>query len=202
MEEKLKTAGRVHRRKLNVDVFEAAQARCKYIYDTFDNVIISWSGGKDSSCVLELCREAARAAGKLPIDVFFLDEEGIQRLLDYGGTVLDQFPSEEPSMAWEPAATTPGQVDNYRTEDGKEAQSVSARASIPSPAVAPSSVPGLGVHEAGYQAPEVRLVRRIYVVTEDEGKLIDETLGHNAAANLVKVCEAIKAGTITLSFPE
>lgn len=77
MEEKLKTAGRVHRRKLNVDVFEAAQARCKYIYDTFDNVIISWSGGKDSSCVLELCREAARAAGKLPIDVFFLDEEAV-----------------------------------------------------------------------------------------------------------------------------
>jgi len=75
MEEKLRTAGKTYKRYLEIDCFEAAQARCRYIYENFDHVIISWSGGKDSSCCLELCRDAAREAGKLPIDVFFLDEE-------------------------------------------------------------------------------------------------------------------------------
>ncbi|HET6456458.1 MAG TPA: phosphoadenosine phosphosulfate reductase family protein, partial [Armatimonadota bacterium] len=73
--ERLHTAGSTYKRMLAVDVFTAAQQRCRYLYETYDDVIISWSGGKDSSSVLELCREAARDLGKLPIKVFFLDEE-------------------------------------------------------------------------------------------------------------------------------
>jgi len=73
--ERLHTAGSTYKRMLAVDVFTAAQQRCRYLYENYDDVIISWSGGKDSSSVLELCREAARDLGKLPIKVFFLDEE-------------------------------------------------------------------------------------------------------------------------------
>jgi len=74
-DERLHTAGSTYKRMLDVDVFTAAQQRCRYLYENYDDVIISWSGGKDSSSVLELCREAARDLGKLPIKVFFLDEE-------------------------------------------------------------------------------------------------------------------------------
>jgi predicted phosphoadenosine phosphosulfate sulfurtransferase len=57
--EKMKTAGRVYRRELGINVYDAAVKRCDYIYQKYDFVIISWSGGKDSSLCLELCREAA-----------------------------------------------------------------------------------------------------------------------------------------------
>lgn len=76
-EEKLHSAGRRHKQFLQMDVFEAARARMKYVYENFDVVVISWSGGKDSSSCLELALEAGRESGKLPINVFFLDEEVI-----------------------------------------------------------------------------------------------------------------------------
>jgi predicted phosphoadenosine phosphosulfate sulfurtransferase len=77
MDEKLHTAGKTYKRILDINCFEAARQRVRHIYENFDHVIISWSGGKDSSCCLELCREAAREMGRLPIDVFFLDEEAV-----------------------------------------------------------------------------------------------------------------------------
>jgi predicted phosphoadenosine phosphosulfate sulfurtransferase len=57
--EKLKTAGTTHKRFLDINVYDAAVKRCDYIYQKYDFVIISWSGGKDSSLCLELCRGAA-----------------------------------------------------------------------------------------------------------------------------------------------
>lgn len=131
-----------------------------------------------------------------------LDDEGMQRLLDYGGTVLDQFAAEEPGTAWEPSVTVPGQVDNYRTEDGREAQSVSKGAAAPAPWQKPSSVPGLGIHDAGYAAPEHRLVRRIYIFTEEEAKIVDSSLGDEAARSLVAICEQIKSGVIQFTPEE
>jgi len=73
--EKLHTAGKTHRRWLDVNIWDAAQQRMRYIYENFDEVVVSWSGGKDSSCCLELARMAAKEQGKLPVKVFFLDEE-------------------------------------------------------------------------------------------------------------------------------
>lgn len=122
-----------------------------------------------------------------------LDEEGWTRLIDYGGTVLGQFPGEEPSAAWEPSPTATGQVESYRTEDGLEAQSVSKAAQAPAPISAESSVPGLGQHDPGYVPPAVRMSRRIFIFTEDEVKLVDRVLGNEAAAKLVEICTGVEA---------
>lgn len=77
MTETLRTAGKRYKAPLATDVFDAARQRMTYVYEEFDDVVISWSGGKDSSSCLEFAREAARAQGKLPVKVFFLDEEVI-----------------------------------------------------------------------------------------------------------------------------
>lgn len=71
------SAGKRHRHDLDVDVFTAARQRMLYTYENFDTVVISWSGGKDSTSCLELAREAARKTGKLPVHVMFMDEEVI-----------------------------------------------------------------------------------------------------------------------------
>lgn len=60
---------------LKVDVFEAARERMRYVFSTYDKVVVSYSGGKDSTCCLEITIEVARELGKLPVDVLFCDEE-------------------------------------------------------------------------------------------------------------------------------
>jgi len=59
------------------NVYEAAQSRMDMIYADFDNVIVSFSGGKDSTCVLNVALDAAERHGKLPIRAVFFDEEAI-----------------------------------------------------------------------------------------------------------------------------
>jgi len=151
-------------------------------------------GNEDMELLSAMMRDfEALGVGDRVTDSLGLDEEGWQRLIDYGGTVLDQFPGEQPSAAWEPAPTATGQVESYRTEDGSEAQSVSAAAQAPSPRAGESSVPGLGQHDPGYVAPTVRMSRRIFIFTEDEAKLVDRVLGNEAAAKLVEMCLGLEA---------
>ncbi len=58
-------------------VLEMAYERINTAYDLFDSIDVSFSGGKDSTAVLMLTLEVARQRGKLPLRVFFHDEEAI-----------------------------------------------------------------------------------------------------------------------------
>ena len=59
------------------DVLTLARSRIRRAYDLCDRVAVSFSGGKDSTVVLNLALEAARERDRLPLDVFFWDEEVI-----------------------------------------------------------------------------------------------------------------------------
>jgi len=50
---------------LDQDVYDAAVERIKYCFDTFDNVLVAFSGGKDSGVLLNICYEYAKSVGLL-----------------------------------------------------------------------------------------------------------------------------------------
>ena len=60
---------------LNINVFDAALNRLQELYEQDHTIVISQSGGKDSTVCMELAIMAADAAGKLPINVIHRDEE-------------------------------------------------------------------------------------------------------------------------------
>lgn len=65
------------KRKIDQDVYTLAKQRIHNIYDKFDHVAVSFSGGKDSTAVLNVAAEVAAERGKLPLRVIFFDEEVI-----------------------------------------------------------------------------------------------------------------------------
>jgi predicted phosphoadenosine phosphosulfate sulfurtransferase len=58
------------------NVYDAAVERLDIVFREFEKVYVSFSGGKDSGVLLNLAIEAARRAGKLPLDVLLVDLEG------------------------------------------------------------------------------------------------------------------------------
>jgi predicted phosphoadenosine phosphosulfate sulfurtransferase len=66
---------RRQKRYLRCTVFDAALARLRALYAEGARVVVSFSGGKDSTVALELAALAAGAEGRLPVDVAFRDEE-------------------------------------------------------------------------------------------------------------------------------
>lgn len=59
------------------NVFDETLNRIRYIYDRFDKVVVSFSGGKDSTAVLNTALIVAKERNRLPLDVVFFDEEAI-----------------------------------------------------------------------------------------------------------------------------
>jgi predicted phosphoadenosine phosphosulfate sulfurtransferase len=63
------------------DVLTAARERINYIFDNFERIIVSISGGKDSTTTCYLALQEAHKRGR-KIGIFFLDEE-----VDYQSTI-------------------------------------------------------------------------------------------------------------------
>jgi predicted phosphoadenosine phosphosulfate sulfurtransferase len=59
---------------ISQNVVEAAQERIAYVFDEFENIIVSVSGGKDSTVLCWMALQEARRRGR-KIGVFFIDEE-------------------------------------------------------------------------------------------------------------------------------
>lgn len=60
---------------LNKNVYEAAKDRIRFVFREFKNVVVNFSGGKDSTVVLHLALEVAKEMGRLPVNVVFFDQE-------------------------------------------------------------------------------------------------------------------------------
>lgn len=58
-------------------VLDEAMDRMRTLFDRFDRVVVSFSGGKDSTVCLNLALMVARERGRLPLDVYIFDEEAI-----------------------------------------------------------------------------------------------------------------------------
>lgn len=83
---------------LENNVFEEALDRIRFIYDHHDDVIVSVSGGKDSTVLLELTIMVAREKNRLPVKAFFLDQEvEWQSTIDYMGRLMSR---EEVEPYW------------------------------------------------------------------------------------------------------
>ncbi|CAN5507682.1 phosphoadenosine phosphosulfate reductase family protein [soil metagenome] len=81
---------------LNDTVFDAALERMRFLFAEFPNVIVSFSGGKDSTIVLNLALRVAEELGRLPLKVCFLDQEAEWGMvIDYVRSVMND-PRVEP----------------------------------------------------------------------------------------------------------
>jgi len=74
---------------LETNVFEEALNRIRFLYDNHEDVIVSMSGGKDSTVLFHLTLMVAAERNRLPVKVFWLDQEAEwQATVDYMRTVM------------------------------------------------------------------------------------------------------------------
>ena len=75
---------------LDTNVYEAALNRIRWLYDEFEHVIVDFSGGKDSTVMVNLALQVAEEKGRLPIEVLFIDQEAEwAAVIDYARHVMD-----------------------------------------------------------------------------------------------------------------
>jgi len=60
---------------LEMSCVDAARERMRHVYDQFDNVVVQFSGGKDSTAILYLAKEIHEERDLGPVRVIFRDEE-------------------------------------------------------------------------------------------------------------------------------
>lgn len=83
---------------IGISTYDAALQRAEFAYEHYDHISVAFSGGKDSTAVLNVTLEVARRRGALPLEVQFLDEEGITtETVEYIRRVID---TGEIAMEW------------------------------------------------------------------------------------------------------
>ena len=76
---------------LSSTVFEAALERLRFVFDNCDDIIVSMSGGKDSTVVFELALTIAAERDRLPLKVYWLDQEAEWRATsDYMHSIMSR----------------------------------------------------------------------------------------------------------------
>ena len=89
-----------------VNVLDAALKRIRFLFDEFPNVIVGFSGGKDSTATLNLALQVAAEKNRLPLKVLFVDQEAEwQGTIDYMTTVMMD-PRVEPKWYQMPMVIT------------------------------------------------------------------------------------------------
>lgn len=72
-----------------INVYEAALKRVRYLFDEFENVVVGFSGGKDSTATLNIALQVAEEKNRLPLKVIFIDQEAEwQGTIDYVTKVM------------------------------------------------------------------------------------------------------------------
>jgi predicted phosphoadenosine phosphosulfate sulfurtransferase len=72
------------------NVFDESLNRIRFLFDEFENVVVAFSGGKDSTIVLNLALKVAAEKNRLPLKVMFLDQEAeFQSVIDYMHIVME-----------------------------------------------------------------------------------------------------------------
>ena len=61
-------------RSLDMNVYEAAKKRIEWTFDNFEKICVSFSGGKDSTCMTHLVMEEA-IKRKRKVALLFIDWE-------------------------------------------------------------------------------------------------------------------------------
>lgn len=78
------TSTYLRQKNIETDVYTLAKYRINRAFDLFDKIVVSFSGGKDSTVILQLTYEIAKERNKLPLEVIFFDEEALHpTTIDY-----------------------------------------------------------------------------------------------------------------------
>lgn len=90
---------KIHKKKyIDSDVFDKAKERVRYLYNNYEDVVVSFSGGKDSTALLLVCLDVAKELNRLPVNAFFYDEEAIHPpTIEYVQRVSEM---EEVNLDW------------------------------------------------------------------------------------------------------
>ena len=67
----------LRRKPVEQSVYELALERLHHVYDLFDTIVVAFSGGKDSTILLNLTLQVARERKRVPVIAQFHDEECI-----------------------------------------------------------------------------------------------------------------------------